>query len=473
MACWALLGPACRRDAEPAALADRLAERWVALQRDDGTFLDSIRPDTHDWGRYGEAGRRLRPDARGRAHGPAGLDRGRRARPGLRRRAGAPDRAVGVREHADRVGLQPAAPRAPRHAGVRRPARRCGRTTCATIRPVYNARVDAPHLPSNKYLVEAVAVPRAGAQRPALGDPAAASLNAPRRGAPARAATSSTGSCRSASGTLPRPRRPGTASPRSRTATRQPLAYHASPLGAAGARDRRRRRPRVPARARRALRIGVAHAVGVPGARRRPRLLRPQPGPVVGARARRARRRRAPPAAAATAGRAPSAPSATARSAGSARSTRSARAGWRSCRRPNGPGDDPGDRRLRERGRLQRPHADGARLGRRRRPRAGCRAGRDPRRPRPRPRRVLPFEVGALRDAARAAACGWRSSAPRRAATAAPRSGSARSSTARAAAAGSTSCRRRPRPPGAPRGTFGPGAARCARARSRARRART
>jgi hypothetical protein len=41
---------------EAAALADRLAERWAALQRADATFPDSIRPDTHDWGRYGEAG---------------------------------------------------------------------------------------------------------------------------------------------------------------------------------------------------------------------------------------------------------------------------------------------------------------------------------------------------------------------------------------------------------------------------------
>src|SRR5918992_3573144 len=56
VACCALPVPPAAAHAEPAPLADRLAERWVALQRDNGTFLDAIRPDTHDWGRYGETG---------------------------------------------------------------------------------------------------------------------------------------------------------------------------------------------------------------------------------------------------------------------------------------------------------------------------------------------------------------------------------------------------------------------------------
>ena len=40
---------------DPAAIADRLAARWVALQRPSGSFPDSIRQQ-RGWGRYGEAG---------------------------------------------------------------------------------------------------------------------------------------------------------------------------------------------------------------------------------------------------------------------------------------------------------------------------------------------------------------------------------------------------------------------------------
>ena len=88
--------------------------------------------------------------------------------------------------------------------------------------------------------------------------------------------------------------RDGGRAPRDRAVgPRPPAARLPRPDGrAAGAGDRRRGPGRVARRP-----PGAAdrrpHDVGLPGARRRPRLLRPQPGPVVGARARGVRRRRA------------------------------------------------------------------------------------------------------------------------------------------------------------------------------------
>ena len=155
MACWALQAPPAAADAEPAALADRLAERWVALQRDDGTFLDSIRPDTHDWGRYGESGVGYGLMLAGvRTGRPEWVEAGARAQAYAAARA--PDRLSVFESMLIASGynlLRTRAPGTPAFAA----RRAVWEDYLRSIKPVYNARGDAPHLPSNKYLVEAVA----------------------------------------------------------------------------------------------------------------------------------------------------------------------------------------------------------------------------------------------------------------------------------------------------------------------------
>ena len=155
MACCALPVPPAAAHAEPAPLADRLAERWVALQRDNGTFLDAIRPDTHDWGRYGESGVGYGLMLAGvRAGRPDWVEAGARAQ------------AYAAAKAADRLSvfesmliasgynlLRSRAPATPAFAQQRT----VWEDYLRTIGPVYNARLDAEHLPSNKYLVEAVA----------------------------------------------------------------------------------------------------------------------------------------------------------------------------------------------------------------------------------------------------------------------------------------------------------------------------
>jgi hypothetical protein len=153
-ACCSLLGvPAAHAD--PASLADRLAERWVGLQRDNGTFLDSIRPETHDWGRYGESGVGYGLMLAGvRTGRPEWVEAGARAQ--VYAAARAPDRLSVFESMLIASGynlLRTRAPATPTFAAQRT----VWEDYLRTITPVYNARMDAAHLPSNKYLVEAVA----------------------------------------------------------------------------------------------------------------------------------------------------------------------------------------------------------------------------------------------------------------------------------------------------------------------------
>ena len=138
-----------------AALADRLAARWAALQRADGTFPDSIRPGTHMWGRYGEAGL-------GYGLMLAGV---RGSRPDWVQ-AGARAQAVAAMQATDRLSvfesmliasgynlLRTRAPATPAFVAWRT----AWENYLRGIKPIFNARVDSAHLGSNKYLVEAVA----------------------------------------------------------------------------------------------------------------------------------------------------------------------------------------------------------------------------------------------------------------------------------------------------------------------------
>ena len=322
-----------------------------------------------------------------------------------------------------------------------------------TIRPVYNARVDAAAPALEQVPRRGGRRLRARAQRPALADPAARRSTAG-RGAPARAhvinrlVPKRVGMLRGRAGRAPRHRalgplhgsRPPTTASRSacwRGRSTSPAAARPAPR-APGAADRRRARS---------------------GRTRRPTATSPTSA---AARASRGRSRwpssprSAPPAAAATAGarlprrRRPRAPAA--RRAPPDRPD----AGWRSCRRRTGratiPAIDDYASQVVYNG-LTLTALGWAADGRPRRP--GCRAGSDPRRPRPR-RGGAAVRVGAVRDdLARPRLDGGQAREPggrrpRR------RSGSARSSAARAAAAGSTSCRRRRAIAGPPRGTFGP-----------------
>ena len=213
VACCALMAPSAAQ-ADPAPLADRLAERWVGLQRDNGTFLDAIRPDTHDWGRYGESGVGYGLMLAGvRAGQPQWVEAGARAQ--AYAAAKAPDRLSVFESMLIASGynlLRSRAPATPAFAE----RRAVWEDYLRTIQPVYNARLDAEHLPSNKYLVEAVAyleLARSGLSSPIPG----AVLNRPgearRRGLDVinRLVPSACGRTAGAPA--------GTASPRSRTAT--------------------------------------------------------------------------------------------------------------------------------------------------------------------------------------------------------------------------------------------------------------
>ena len=151
----AWLAPAAAAAPQPAELADPLAQRWAELQRADATFPDTIRPDTHGWGRYGEAGVGYGLLLAGaRAQRPDWLEAGARAQ------------AYAAETATDRLSvfesmliasgynlLRARAPDTPTFA-----ARRASwEEYLRGVKPVYNARVDAPHLRSNKYIVEAVA----------------------------------------------------------------------------------------------------------------------------------------------------------------------------------------------------------------------------------------------------------------------------------------------------------------------------
>ena len=149
--------------------ADRIAERWAALQRPDATFPDSIRPDTHTWGRYGQAGVGYGLMLAGiRGGRPEWVEAGARAQAYAIVRA--LDRSSVFESMLIASGynlLRLRAPASPTFAAQRA----LWEDYLRTIEPV-NARVDAPRLPSNKYLVEAVAyfeLARSGLRSPIPG----------------------------------------------------------------------------------------------------------------------------------------------------------------------------------------------------------------------------------------------------------------------------------------------------------------
>src|SRR5829696_730983 len=158
LACLALAAaaPAARAAAPPApaTVADALAEAWAERQNGDGSFPDSIRPTSHGWGRYGEAGLGYGLILAGvRAGRPEWTQAGARAQRYAIEHA--PDRlsvfesmmlASGYNQLRLRAGSTPAFAD---HRGEWEDYLR-------TIPPLFNVRIDAPYLSSNKYLVEAV-----------------------------------------------------------------------------------------------------------------------------------------------------------------------------------------------------------------------------------------------------------------------------------------------------------------------------
>ena len=154
-ACWLALGAHAAAAPRAAALADPLAERWATLQLADATFPDSIRPGTHTWGRYGEAGVGYGLMLAGvRAARPDWIEAGARAQAYAAERA--LDRLSVFESMLMASGynlLRTRAPDTPAFAA----RRALWEQYLREIGPVYNARVDAPQLHSNKYIVEAVA----------------------------------------------------------------------------------------------------------------------------------------------------------------------------------------------------------------------------------------------------------------------------------------------------------------------------
>ncbi len=115
--------PPRRDDARPAR---RPARRALGGGAEPGRHLPRLDPPRHPHLGPLRGGRgRLRAHPRRRPHRAPRLDRGRRPRAGLRGRA-RDGPALGLREHADGLGLQPAAPPRARDARLRRPARPLG-----------------------------------------------------------------------------------------------------------------------------------------------------------------------------------------------------------------------------------------------------------------------------------------------------------------------------------------------------------
>jgi hypothetical protein len=138
-----------------AGLAERLAEPWLALQQPDGSFPDSIRPGTHDWGRYGDAGLGYGLMLAGlRTHRPDWVEAGARAQAHAAGRA--TDRSSAFETMLIASGynlLRLRAPATPTFVAQRA----LWQNYLIAVKPLFNARGDAPRLSSNKYLVEAVA----------------------------------------------------------------------------------------------------------------------------------------------------------------------------------------------------------------------------------------------------------------------------------------------------------------------------
>ena len=356
--------------APPATVADALATNWADRQNGDGSFPDSLRPQPRlgplRGGRHG-----LRADARRRAHRPRRTGAGRRPRAALRDRA-APGPRLGLREHADRLGLQPAPPAGARHARLRPAARGVGGLP-AHIGPLFDASIAEPTCrrtstssrrcwTSSWRAAGCAPHPRRDAQRPRRGAPPRAHIDRPARAASASRMLRGGG------------RRP--AHHRALGPLRAAAAYHALMLGfLARAIDLAGRRARTTARASR-----CGPACARPGPSRRRTATSPTSA------AARVRRGRSPASASRRSG--PAAAAATAR-----RAHCLAVGGPRDGAHRRAPPDRPerhargavgerprhgqGDRRVRERRRLQRPHADHARLGRRRHvARPGCTPGR-------------------------------------------------------------------------------------------------
>ena len=401
----------------PAQLADPLAAHWAAAQNPDATFPDSIRPGTHTWGRYGEAGVGYGLILAGvRTGRPDWIEAGARAQ--AYAAAHATDRLSVFESMLMASGynlLRRRAPATPAFAAQRA----LWEQYLRTIAPVYNARVDAPQLHSNKYIVEAVAyfeLARSGLRSDVPGAVLTAPGEARRRGrdildriVPAR--------IRALRATVAGHRVTALSD-----RDREPLAYHALTAGLL-ARAIDVAGPAASRAARRALRIGVRTmwAYQAPDGdlayfgRSQGQSWAPALGAYAAVRAAARRAVRAPGA------RVPGGGRPRARAARRAASDRRGRDGDRAVRRRSG--HRPRDRRLRERGRLQRPDPDRTRLGRRRAP------VRVPCRPRPRRPRQAAHGCRSRTPASRRsapAACGWRSSSPPRPPTAAPRSGCVR-----------------------------------------------
>ena len=138
---------------DPAAIADQMAARWVALQRPSGSFPDSIRQQ-RGWGRYGEAGLGYGLMLSGlRAGRPDWIQAGARAQRFAI--AQALDRSSVFESMLIASGynlLRLRAPQTPLFVTDRG----AWEGYLRDIRPLFDASIKQPYLSSNKYLVEAV-----------------------------------------------------------------------------------------------------------------------------------------------------------------------------------------------------------------------------------------------------------------------------------------------------------------------------
>ena len=140
--------------APPATVADALATNWADRQNGDGSFPDSLRPTSHGWGRYGEAGMGYGLILAGVRTGREDLaQRGARAQ--LYAIEHAPDRSSVFESMLLASGYNQLRLRAPATpAFAQRRAEWEG--YLRTIAPLFDASIAEPYLSSNKYLVEAV-----------------------------------------------------------------------------------------------------------------------------------------------------------------------------------------------------------------------------------------------------------------------------------------------------------------------------